>query len=240
MGRRVRTVPQSAKGWNRESGGKLSGIPAKYEPRTDTEMDALVMCGGEGNRLDSPAEKPLFEVAGSPMVEQVVAALSESSVEETYAAVSPNTPGTRTFLEGRCGLVETPGEGYVEDLSIALEVVSPPVLTVAADLPLLEADVVDRVRRRATAERSLTVCTPVALKEQLGVTVGRERDGLVPTGLNIVGTGDEETVYTTYDARLAVNVNTRSDAAVAEALHPETVGDGRSDSGTIEGDGGSD
>ena len=219
---------------------KAFGDPGEVQSEDEHRMDALVMCGGEGTRLDDPAEKPLFEVAGTPMVEPVITALSGSSVDETYAAVSPNAPGTRRFLAGRCELVETPGEGYVEDLSTALEALSSPVLTVAADLPLLEADVVDRVLNAAPPEGSLTVCTPLALKERLGVTVERERGGIVPTGLNIVRTGDADEVYTTYDARLAVNVNTRSDAAVAEALHPDTIGDGREGSAAIEGHGGSD
>jgi len=102
-----------------------------------------------------------------------------------------------------------------------------PAVTVAADLPLLAPEHVERAldaRRDATAGRdgddaavSLSVVVPVALKERLGASVERAFDGLAPTGLNVVDTGDDS-MYTTYDARLAVNVNRLEDAAVAEGL----------------------
>ena len=52
------------------------------------------MCGGCGTRLDAPVEKPLFEVAGRPMIEHVHAALANSDVDTVYAAPSPQTPET--------------------------------------------------------------------------------------------------------------------------------------------------
>ena len=163
------------------------------------------MCGGRGSRLESEFEKPLVPVAGVPMIDRVVGALEASAVDRVYAVVSPHAPETRRHLETeRAGvsLIETPGEGYVADLLTALadERVSKPVLTVAADLALLEAAVVDRVIERYEAgfvsesgsvfsspygsasepssphhgpptPPSLTVCVPVALKQRLGVSV---------------------------------------------------------------------
>lgn len=193
-------------------------------------MDALVMCGGKGTRLESQVEKPLFETAGKPMVQQVLDALSKSSIDGIYAAVSPHTPETKAFLNGRYELIETAGEGYVSDLSTALDVVELPVLTVAADLPLLDAEVVERVCTYSfQAEGSVTVCVPAALKRQLGASIESERDGLVPTGLNVVDAVETEQIYTSYDARLAVNVNRQSDAELAELLHPQTTMDRHSD-----------
>ena len=94
-----------------------------------------------------------------------------------------------------------------------------PVLTVAADLPLLDSGTVDTVLGVHEAG-SLAVCVPASLKRDLGVSVdttfecgGRE---LAPTGVNVVGDGRDET-YVTEDHRLAVNVNRTRDAAVAEA-----------------------
>jgi adenosylcobinamide-phosphate guanylyltransferase len=181
------------------------------------------MCGGRGTRLDAVVEKPLFEVAGKPMVARVANALAESRVETTHAVVSPHAPETRRFAENCDDLVpvETPGEGYVEDLGTALEAVEPPVLTVAADLPLLAGDAVDSVLD-AHDEGSLTVCVPVALKRALGASADTtfERDGreLAPTGVNVVADADRETAHETYDARFAVNVNRRADAELAEEL----------------------
>ncbi|UPV76225.1 NTP transferase domain-containing protein [Halorussus limi] len=191
------------------------------------------MCGGRGTRLDAPTEKPLFEVGGRPMVARVADALAESRVESVRAVVSPHAPETRKFADGRDDLatVETPGEGYVADLQVALEAVEPPVLTVAADLPLLDADAVNAVldasdtetdRRDDGGRPSTTVCVPAQLKRALGASLDTafERDGreLAPTGVNVVAETERETMYETYDARLAVNVNRLADADLAEGL----------------------
>jgi adenosylcobinamide-phosphate guanylyltransferase len=63
---------------------------------------------------------------------------------------------------------------------------------------------------------------PVALKERLGASVDTAFDGLAPTGLNVVATGGDS-MHTTYDARLAVNVNRLEDAALAAALAPASA-----------------
>jgi len=195
------------------------------------------MCGGRGTRLDSDTEKPLYEIGGRPMVDRVIRALRASRIEGVHAVGSPNAPRTRTRLDpdrsdaSRGGtrrrgphvesLVETPGEGYVADLAAALDSIDPPVLTVAADLPLLTGESVDRVLD-AFAGDSLVVCVPVTLKRALGVSVDTtmEHDGrtLAPTGVNVVGAGDTEATLVSRDERLAVNVNRRADAQVAEAL----------------------
>jgi adenosylcobinamide-phosphate guanylyltransferase len=177
------------------------------------------MCGGKGTRLDADAEKPLFAVGGRPMVDRVVSALAESAIDGTFAVVSPHAPETRDHLAGRLPIIDTPGNGYVADLGEALadDRVSTPVLTVAADLPLLAGDAVDSVLDAHRPGASLAVYVPVALKHLLGASVDAD-DDLAPTGINVVADTEEETTHVTYDARLAVNVNRQVDAAVAEAL----------------------
>jgi adenosylcobinamide-phosphate guanylyltransferase len=189
------------------------------------------MCGGEGTRLDR-GEKPLFEIGGEPMIGRVLDALEASRIGAVHAVTAPQTPKTRRWLEDRDALevLEAPGDGYVADLTSALETVDRPVLTVVADLPLLEEVIVERTLD-AYGAGALTVCVPAALKRQLGLTVDttRSRGGreLAPTGLNVVGETDAETVRVSHDARLAVNVNRPDDAAVAERLvgTAETAGE---------------
>ncbi|SEP61299.1 NTP transferase domain-containing protein [Natrinema salaciae] len=183
------------------------------------------MCGGRGTRLESSHEKPLYPIEGTAMIDRVLAALRESRIETIHAAVSPHAPETRTHLEGTADVstIGTAGDGYVADLLTVLERsdVSPPVLTVAADLPLLEATVVDRVlAAHGDGVASRTVCVPAALKRRLGVSIDARLepdDYLAPTGVNVVGTTDESTTMTDihYDPRLAVNVNRLEDARVA-------------------------
>ncbi len=185
--------------------------------------EGLVMCGGSGSRLDTPDEKPLVEVDGTPMVDRVLAALEASGVQHRYAAVSPAAPATRGHLADRAevDIIETPGEGYVPDLQTALADLRGPVVTLAADVPLLAGDLVDRIRAAYTAG-SMTVVVPVAVKRQLGVSVASDTvvDGHAPTGVNIVDTADTDNqqMYVSYDVRLAVNVNRVRDLETAEAI----------------------
>nr|WP_247731757.1 NTP transferase domain-containing protein [Halovivax limisalsi] len=174
------------------------------------------MCGGEGSRLDAETEKPLYPIAGEPMVDRVRRALAESSLDRIYAVVSPNAPETRRHLRAAdCRTIRTSGEGYVADLATALvdDRIAPPVVSVAADLPLLSAGIVDEICREyreqtdtatddgrgaplatdspnCPAAPSMTVCVPRSLKRRLGVSVDESpvgADDLVPTGLNVVG-----------------------------------------------------
>ncbi|WP_434531432.1 NTP transferase domain-containing protein [Haloarcula sp. NS06] len=176
------------------------------------------MCGGRGTRLDTEVEKPCFRVGGVPMVERVVDALESSSVERIIAATSPNAPETQSHLDGPC--IETPGEGYVADLDAALndDRLSQPVLTVAADLPLLDGEIVNRVLDEHSGG-SLSVLVPASLKHELGVsddtTFERDDREVAPTGVNVVGNGPDD-AWLTRDRRVAVNVNTLADARVAE------------------------
>lgn len=159
-------------------------------------MDALLMCGGRGERLTGvETEKPLVPVCGTPMVDRVADALANAArVGTTYAVVSPNAPDTASRVRERgIPVVETPGDGYVSDLERALDDdrVARPVLTVVADLPLLDGATIgavvddweDRNDRIDDADRgsdptastvsgrSLTVCVPAALKRALGVSL---------------------------------------------------------------------
>lgn len=169
-------------------------------------MDALVMCGGRGTRFWSSgatSEKPLYPVAGVPMVDRVRRALAESAIESVYAAVSSSAPETHAYLaeapvsasEADVPLVETPGDGYVTDLGVALDDprIDTPVVTVAADLALLDASVVDDVVAAYERHRfvhahapSMTVCVPVSTKERLGLRV----ESRLPTDEPITSTDE--------------------------------------------------
>ncbi|WP_123620172.1 NTP transferase domain-containing protein [Halorubrum sp. CSM-61] len=212
------------------------------------------MCGGRGTRLGGETEKPLREVAGRPMVDRVLDALAESRIDEGHAVVSPHATRTREHLADRASelpslsVVDAPGNGYVADLQHAMETADAggdPLLTVAADLPLLDGAAVNAVldAARAADGDSLTVCVPASRKHELGVSADAttEIDGreIVPAGINVVGggagdgngrdaeddgsadddsDGDAGAVHLTDDARLAVNVNYPSDVRIAERL----------------------
>lgn len=187
-------------------------------------MDGLVMCGGAGTRLETESEKPLAEIGGRAMVDYVIDALEASDIDDVYAVTSPKAPETEQYVADRVETIDAPGEGYVRDLQYALDErpgdAGDPVLTTAADLPLLAGDAIDTVLD-VYDDGSLTVCTPSGLPEALGITVDATFDvddrSVVPSGVNVVG-GDPDDVRVTWDARFAVNVNYPGDAAVAERL----------------------
>jgi adenosylcobinamide-phosphate guanylyltransferase (EC 2.7.7.62) len=186
-------------------------------------VDALLMCGGKGTRLDIDGEKPLYEVETRPMMITVRNALAESTIDTVHTVVSPHVTNTRE--RATQPIIDAPGDGYVTDLQYALDCVDRPVLTAAADLPLLVAETVDRVVEAHTGG-SLTAYVPATLKRHLGVSVDTservEGVELAPTGINIVGQRPSHTRtpqrYVTYDTRLAVNVNRHEDARIAEKL----------------------
>jgi len=156
------------------------------------------------------------------MVDHVIDALDASHVDEIFAAVSPATPSTADWIAERTAVtvIETPGEGYVADLTTALECIETPVVTVTADLPLLTGQLVDRAIETANGE-SLTVCVPLLLAEEIGasadMTVDHEDQTVVPTGLNVVSSGRGQRVVWA-ERRLAVNVNQPTDIWIAEQL----------------------
>lgn len=186
------------------------------------------MCGGHGTRLDLPVEKPLVEIDGRTMVDRVRKSLAESRVEAVHAVVSPHAPATREHLTGSLSIIDAAGEGYVADLQHALESVETPVVTVAADLPLLSPEGIDKVLRTYDEQfvshngDSLSVCVPADLKRELGVSVGTtfEHDGrrLAPSGVNVVSNSEDDTMYVTDTIEFAVNVNHSRDAQIAEVL----------------------
>lgn len=185
-------------------------------------MNALIMCGGRGTRLrpEIEGEKPLVEVDGRPMIERVLAALDASQVASVYAAVSPATPRTADWLATQQSVtcIETAGDGYVADLTDALDSVDSPVVTVTADLPLLHSQHVDRAIAAADGE-SLAVCVPLSVVTKLGTsaetTINHEGSTVVPTGLNVVGSRRDRRVVWD-DTRLAINGNYPSDLQLAE------------------------
>lgn len=178
------------------------------------------MCGGEGTRLGVDTEKPLLPIDGVAMIDRVLDALADSAIDQVYVAPSSDTPETRTHLDRSC--IETPGAGYVDDLDSVLsdDRIRPPVMTVAADLPLLDGGIIDRILA-AHDSGSLSVLVPAATKRELGAsldtTVRRAGQCVAPTGVNVVGDGGDATRITD-DRRLAVNVNRQRDARIAEHL----------------------
>ena len=184
------------------------------------------MAGGKGERLGSGGvEKPLLEFRGRPLIEHVLAALNKSQIERVVTVTSPRTPcTTRWAREARIQVVKAPGRGYIQDYSWASKRLGlqGPVLIIAADLPLIDYRLIDRIieRRSKAVSSALGVYLPYEFCNQAGITpdltFAADAKSLVPTGINIVDAShldqlQQETMFVIRDESLLYNINRRSD-----------------------------
>jgi adenosylcobinamide-phosphate guanylyltransferase len=193
-------------------------------------VTALIMAGGQATRMITTTEKPLLEIGGRPMIEHVAAALRQSrTVDRIVVAVSRNTPGTALKAnELSMEVLQTPGEGYIFDMRYAIRKLGlSHVLTVAADIPFITSEIVDRAveKYRSSGKPSLAVMAPVDVYKNLGSEPEYvfEIDGrkLVPIGLNIIDGRMidkpelDQAVLVTSSEELATNVNTPEELEAA-------------------------
>ena len=184
------------------------------------------MAGGKGERLGSGGvEKPLLEFRGRPLIAHVLAALNKSQIERVVTVTSPRTPcTTRWAREARIQVVKAPGRGYIQDYSWASKRLGlqGPVLIIAADLPLIDYRLIDRIIERGSKAESsaLGVYLPYEFCDEADVPpdliFAADAKLLVPTGINIVDAShldqvQEEQMFIIRDESLLYNINRRSD-----------------------------
>jgi adenosylcobinamide-phosphate guanylyltransferase len=195
---------------------------------------ALVMAGGKGTRMKLKEEKPLIEVCGKPVIEYVLAALGNAKkIDRVIVATTNHTPKTTTLMRHLgVEVIETPGKDYVSDMGYVVQTLKLGVfLAIAADLPLVRADMIDAVvgRYERCGKPALTVAVPLETKAKLGMCIEYSfKEGnrdVVPVGINVIdGTkryGDEwldQDILIMNDEELAVNINTVSELQLAERL----------------------
>lgn len=189
------------------------------------------MAGGRGTRLARDVEKPLTVICGKTMLERVVGSLKQAeAISEIFVVVSRFTPKTRDKAQSLgYGCIETLGSGYVEDTVEAIRRVgSKTTIVIAADLPLLTAEVVSQVLNQYNTSNAetLAVYVPNSFIQSLGLSLdNRLRSSKAsPAGINVLN-GEvigkpylaEEVIYL-QDEGAAVNVNTEKDIVVAEKI----------------------
>jgi adenosylcobinamide-phosphate guanylyltransferase len=194
-------------------------------------LDALVMAGGKGSRLNR-GEKPLVHLFGRPLIEYVVSSIMDCSAGRIFVATTKNVPLTCQWAKKReLDVVETLGKGFVPDMVEAVEKagVKEPILVIMADLPLVTPDLIDQIVEiyEERPEPALSTHTPLHLHASLG----RRPDSLfnyqgqliVPSGINILDGAnirDEQEDYHLIMERieLAVNVNVAEDLKLCELI----------------------
>ena len=197
-------------------------------------VTALVMAGGRGTRMQLSEEKPLIKICGRPVIEYVLDALKKAKkINRIIVATSNSTPKTARYLSKfPVQVIETPGKDYVSDMGFASQMLGLGVfLAIAADLPLVTGEIVDKIveRYELCGKPALTVAVPLTTKEKLGMCVDysfrMDEQEVVPVGINVIDGhkrySDEwldQDIYLLDQEELAVNINTLQELQLTEQL----------------------
>lgn len=200
---------------------------------------AIVMAGGKGERLKADCEKPLFPLKDKFLIDYVLNNLNQSNlIDKIVIATSPNTSKTKEYLiknydadslnfsndvnrldnASKFYYLDTPGKGYVEDLSFILDTFNKDspnhvLLFINSDLPLVNTKIINHVLEvyESSDKPALSVYVPTEIFEENGIDYSFEYNGKVPSGLNILLSQNiiqEEEELIIRCTELAFNVNT--------------------------------
>ena len=201
---------------------------------------AAIMCGGRASRMQHGGiEKPLLKIDGIAMVERVILALAGSGrFDRILAAISSNTPKTKELLKSKgIETIETPGEGYSNDLSYLLsKLKSQRVMVVPSDIPLLNSQIISEILDAVDNSRSWSSSSRKEKRPAISIILEKgfvERTGAKPSivvdqychsGITIfntisVGTEPVEEYYLVMNRKeIALNVNTKEELELAKKL----------------------
>ena len=140
-------------------------------------LDCIVMAGGRATRMEGLV-KPLLEVCGKPMIMRVVGAI-RNLCNRIILVYSDHTIRVVDLCMGPMGSVECVKGvgGYVEDLKLALNLVSLPALVVPADMPFIDHMILEGFLLKALLTPEPVVNLVDASRGPVGVTLFKEREG---------------------------------------------------------------
>jgi uncharacterized protein (TIGR00454 family) len=179
-------------------------------------MDALIMAGGRGKRMNLGVSKTLIPFKGKPLIQWVIdAAVNCSSIKDVFVAITHETREVGDILIEK--KIVTKGKGYVEDMVEAIKELNlKKTLVLSADLPLLTPSdfewVIEEYKKLGTP--ALAVFAPSRIFREFGLKSTLEIGGLTPTGVNIVdgeNINGGETQLLTSRPSFVFNINTQGD-----------------------------
>jgi adenosylcobinamide-phosphate guanylyltransferase len=193
-------------------------------------MRALIMAGGAGSRL-ALGEKPLIAIHNRPMISYVIDAFREAGCE-TIAVVSPKTPMTANWCRANnIPVVRAAGSGYIGDMADAVRILEDdsPLFISVSDLPCITPAIITIIIQsyRDCGKDALSTWVPARLVTSCREGMPyRQQIGTIeacPAGINIlrgdiIDTVQEEYMLLLEESRLALNVNTAEDLAMAESF----------------------
>lgn len=176
-------------------------------------MIAIVMAGGKGSRMNF-MEKPLIKIGRKTILERVINALSKADLD-ILVAVSRYTHRTaEKAKEMKLKIVETPGNGYIEDCQFLLKRFNlDSALVVSADLPFISSKLIkDVIRKYEQIKKPVCVAIPeidyISMGFNPGINIKENNKRLVPIGINIMERKEREDYIYIISSREAININT--------------------------------
>lgn len=160
------------------------------------------------------------------MIDIVIESVRESKAEDFFIATSTNAPITRKYCERKdYNVIETPGEGYHEDLRYLLSL-HPEFVSIACDVPFIKGEHIDAIidfyyEKSSSSHISITGAVPRGIIPSYVVpsyVFEYENRELVAFGLNIVTNAKRNLPFVFNDPLLAVNINTGYDLRIANSI----------------------
>ena len=214
----------------------------------DAMIIAVLMAGGKGTRLKTNIEKPLFKFKLKTLIEHVLTNLINSEyIEKIVIATSPHTPKTTEYISKKIENnennlnklrnsknnimvenIETPGKGYIEDLSFLLDKFEKKskddiLVIINVDLPFVTSDIIDNVLNKyfKSEKIAMSVQVPITIYNKFGIKPTYELNDFVPSGLNILISQNIEQIEEKLiipKVELALNINTLEDIHLANEI----------------------
>ena len=120
-----------------------------------SEIAAIVLAAGKGTRMKSDLHKVLHPIAGLPMLDHVLASLSQLTPTETVVVVGDKAEQIEAAVEGRAKTVmQSPqlGTGHaVQQAESALAEFTGDVLVLYGDVPFVKAETMRAMLERLNA-----------------------------------------------------------------------------------------
>ncbi|MGA2798222.1 MAG: NTP transferase domain-containing protein [Thermoguttaceae bacterium] len=148
------------------------------------EKMALVLAAGKGTRMKSDLPKVLVPVCGRPMIEYVLDALTTSGIERIIAVIGYRAELVRSALDGRKNLTfvlqaQQLGTGHA--VMVCRDLLADhhgPVLIVAGDAPLMQADSIAALMAEYQRRPAACVIGTALARNPAGLgRIVRDKDG---------------------------------------------------------------
>ncbi len=185
------------------------------------------MAGGKSSRMGY-RNKPMIDIFGKPMIWYIINALRSSSKFDAIFCASNNEEIIEYVESNGVKSIRSEGKGYGVDLSSALSILKDRVFVTPADLPLLNARLVDHIieRSKACKGECISVMVKKIFIDEFKIDnrfCKRLDDEICYTGISIIDASKgisklEEEFVVIDDLRLAINVNSEHELRLVKDI----------------------